>query len=124
MDRPGGPADLGNGRRRSPAPSPVRRISLSKHQPKQYRSRRSLRPLRRHAGNRRPACLVHITSFVGFGITRLLDFDLIARFKQINTKKLYVPGRGDQYAYPALAPTLTRPVRWGVIENNYDLMMK
>jgi hypothetical protein len=42
----------------------------------------------------------HGASFVGFGITRLLDFDLIARFKQINTMKLYVPGRGDQYAYP------------------------
>jgi Tn3 transposase DDE domain len=38
--------------------------------------------------------------------------------------KLYVPGRGDQYAYPALAPALTRPIRWDVIENNYDLMMK
>lgn len=25
---------------------------------------------------------------------------------------------------PALAPALTRPVRWDVIENNYDLMMK
>ena len=38
--------------------------------------------------------------------------------------KLYVPGRAGQYAYPALAPALTRPVRWDVIENNYDLMMK
>ena len=66
----------------------------------------------------------HGASFVGFGITRLLDFDLIARFKQISTMKLYVPGRGDQYAYPELAPALTRPVRWDVIENNYDLMMK
>src|SRR5260370_23218421 len=52
----------------------------------------------------------HGASFIGFGITRLLDFDLIARFKQINTMKLYVPGRGDQYAYPLLAPALTRPV--------------
>ena len=66
----------------------------------------------------------HGASFVGFGVTRLLDFDLIARFKQINTMKLYVPGPAGQYAYPALAPALTRPVRWDVIENNYDLMMK
>ena len=66
----------------------------------------------------------HGASFVGFGITRLLDFDLIARFKQISTMKLYVPGRAGQYAYPELAPALTRPVRWDVIENNYDLMMK
>jgi hypothetical protein len=34
----------------------------------------------------------HSASFAGFGITRLLDFDLIARFKQINTMKLYLPG--------------------------------
>src|SRR5260370_957344 len=66
----------------------------------------------------------HGASFVGFGITRLLDFDLIARFKQINTMKLYVPGSGGQNAYPALAPALTRPVRWEIIENNYDLMLK
>ena len=26
----------------------------------------------------------HGACFIGFGITRLLDFDLIARFKQIN----------------------------------------
>jgi TnpA family transposase len=54
----------------------------------------------------------HGASFVWFGITRLLDFDLIARFKQINTMKLYVPGRGDQYAYPALAPALDPPGYW------------
>ncbi len=52
----------------------------------------------------------HGASFAGFGITRLLDLDLIARFKQINTMKLHVPGRGDQYAYPPLAPALTRPI--------------
>ncbi|MFD8531688.1 Tn3 family transposase [Streptosporangium canum] len=28
----------------------------------------------------------HGASFVGFGITRLLDFDLVARFKQINNR--------------------------------------
>jgi hypothetical protein len=41
----------------------------------------------------------HGASFVGFGIIRLLDFDLIARFKQINTMKPYVPGP------PASTPT-------------------
>jgi TnpA family transposase len=34
----------------------------------------------------------HGASFVGFGITRLLGFDPVARFKQINTMKLQVPG--------------------------------
>lgn len=31
----------------------------------------------------------HGPSFIGFGITRLLGFDLIARFRQINQMKLY-----------------------------------
>ncbi|MGH3492815.1 MAG: Tn3 family transposase, partial [Sciscionella sp.] len=65
----------------------------------------------------------HGASYIGFGITRLLDFDLIARFKQINKMKLYLPGRGDA-SYPLLAPALTRPIRPDVIENNYDLMVK
>ena len=46
----------------------------------------------------------HGASFIGFGITRLLDFDLIARFKQINQMKLYLPGNGDPGAYPLLRP--------------------
>jgi TnpA family transposase len=66
----------------------------------------------------------HGASIIGFGITRLLDFDLVARFKQINKMKLYVPGRTEQYAYQRLVPALTRPIRWDVIANNYDLMMK
>lgn len=66
----------------------------------------------------------HGASFIGFGITRLLDFDLVARFKQINTMKLYLPGRAGDYTYPMLTAALTRPIRWEVIEHNYDLMMK
>jgi TnpA family transposase len=66
----------------------------------------------------------HGASFIGFGITRLLGFDLIARFKQINKMKLYLPGRGEADTYPLLAPALTRPIRWDVIEPNYDSMVK
>ncbi|MFI6890048.1 Tn3 family transposase [Streptosporangium canum] len=66
----------------------------------------------------------HGASFVGFGITRLLDFDLVARFKQINKMKLYVPGRGEDFSYPLLGPALTRLIQWDIITNNYDIMMK
>ncbi|MGH3610383.1 MAG: transposase, partial [Pseudonocardiaceae bacterium] len=66
----------------------------------------------------------HGASFIGFGITRLLGFDLIARFKQINKMKLYLPGQGQLDTYPRLAPALTRPIRWDVIEPNYDSMVK
>jgi TnpA family transposase len=66
----------------------------------------------------------HGASFIGFGITRLLGFDLIARFKQINTMKLYLPGTGERFSYPLLRPALTRPIRPEIIANNYDLMIK
>jgi len=36
----------------------------------------------------------HGQSFIGFGITRLLDFDLLPRIKQINHIKLYQPNKG------------------------------
>jgi TnpA family transposase len=66
----------------------------------------------------------HGASFIGFGITRLLNFDLVARFKQINTMKLYLPGKGESFSYPRLGPALTRPIRPEIIANNYDLMIK
>jgi len=66
----------------------------------------------------------HGQSFIGFGITRLLDFDLLPRIKQINHIKLYRPKAGEPDAYPLLQPALTRPVRWDLIEHQYDLMVK
>jgi TnpA family transposase len=66
----------------------------------------------------------HGASIIGFGITRLLNFNLIARFKQINTMKLYLPGRTNRFSYPLLRPALTRPIRPEIIENNYDLIIK
>jgi len=66
----------------------------------------------------------HGASIIGFGVTRLLNFDLVARFKQISTMKLYLPGRTDRFSYPLLGPALTRPIRPEVIENNYDLIIK
>ena len=66
----------------------------------------------------------HGQSEIGFAITRLLDFDLLARIKQINKVKLYQPDRGDPDAYPALKPAMTRPIRWELIEQNYDMLVK
>ena len=46
----------------------------------------------------------HSQSEIGFAITSLLDFDLLARIKRINKIKLYGP---DQQAFPRLAPAMT-----------------
>ena len=66
----------------------------------------------------------HGQSEIGFGITRLLGFDLLPRIKQINKVKLYRPAAGEPDAYPALAPALTRPIRWELITQQYDQMIK
>lgn len=50
----------------------------------------------------------HGQSEIGFGITRLLGFDLLPRIKRINKVRLYRPETGQPEAYPRLAPALTR----------------
>jgi TnpA family transposase len=66
----------------------------------------------------------HGQSEIGFGITRLLGFDLLPRIKQIGTAKLYRPGLAADDPYPLLDAAMTRPIRWDLIEQNYDLMVK
>jgi TnpA family transposase len=66
----------------------------------------------------------HGQTEIGFAITLLLGFDLLPRIKQINKTKLYLPDRGDPDAYPQLKPAMTRPIRWELIEQNYDQMIK
>ncbi|MFE4369423.1 Tn3 family transposase [Streptomyces sp. NPDC056835] len=63
-------------------------------------------------------------SEIGFGLTRLLGYDLLPRIKQINKVKLYRPGREEENTYDNLADAMTRPIRWDVIENNYDQLVK
>lgn len=62
----------------------------------------------------------HGQSQIGFGITRLLDFELRPRIKQINKAKLYQDERGDRGRYPApgAEPSLSAsscswPPAWG-----------
>ncbi|MDQ3677996.1 MAG: Tn3 family transposase [Actinomycetota bacterium] len=66
----------------------------------------------------------HGQSEIGFAITRLLDFDLLPRIKQHTKAKLYGPDRGQPDAYPGLKAAMTRPIRWELIEQNYDQLVK
>ncbi|MDX3544705.1 Tn3 family transposase [Streptomyces europaeiscabiei] len=66
----------------------------------------------------------HGQSEIGFGLTRLLGYGLLPRIKQINKVKLYRPGREDEDSYERLTDAMTRPIRWDVIENNYDQLIK
>ena len=63
-------------------------------------------------------------SVTGFAITRLLGFELLPRIKQINKARLYRARAGEPDAYPRLAPALTRPIRWDIVAEQYDQMIK
>jgi len=65
----------------------------------------------------------HGQSAVGFAFTHLLGFRLLPRLKNIGSARLYPP-EADTSAYPALAPVLTRPIRWELIALQYDQMVK
>ncbi len=66
----------------------------------------------------------HGQSEIGFGITKLLGFDLLPRIKRINKCKLYRPAAGESGLWPGLGPAMTRPIRWELIAQQYDQMVK
>ncbi|MFE1327044.1 Tn3 family transposase [Streptomyces sp. NPDC058735] len=65
----------------------------------------------------------HGASVVGFAFTELLNFRLLPRLKNIGSIRLYCP---DDFppGWPALGGSLTRPIRWDLIEQQYDQMVK
>lgn len=66
----------------------------------------------------------HGQSEIGFGITRLLGFDLLPRIKRINHLRLYRPQSGPAGQYPGIEPAMTRAIRWELIEDQYDQMIR
>ncbi|MEV0298491.1 transposase [Nocardia sp. NPDC050710] len=66
----------------------------------------------------------HGQSEIGFGVTRLLGFDLLPRIKRINKCRLYRPAAGEPDLWPGLKPAVTGPIRWELIAEQYDQMMK
>ncbi len=66
----------------------------------------------------------HGQSAVGFAFSYMLGFDLLPRIKAIHKEKLYRPETGHANAYQNLQPILTRPIRWNLIQEQYDLIVK
>jgi TnpA family transposase len=67
----------------------------------------------------------HGQSEVAFAFARLLNtFKLVPRLKRIKNERLYLPGKGMAGDFPNLAGVLTRPIRWDLIEHQYDEMVK
>ena len=65
----------------------------------------------------------HGASVVGFAFTELLHFRLLPRLKNIGSIHLYRPDEAP-LGWPALGDSLTRPIRWDLIEQQYDQMVK
>jgi len=67
----------------------------------------------------------HGQSEVAFAFCRLLnEFKLMPRLKRIKRERLYLPDTGMAKEFPNLTGVLTRPVRWGIMNQQYDEMMK
>ncbi|GAB0107311.1 Tn3 family transposase [Nocardia sp. JMUB6875] len=66
----------------------------------------------------------HGQSEIGFGVTKLLGFDLLPRIKRINKVKLYRPVAGEPDLWQGLKPAMTRPINWTKIGEQYDQMLK
>jgi TnpA family transposase len=64
----------------------------------------------------------HGASVVGFALTELLGFRLLPRLNNIDAMRLYRPD--DTAAYVELGSVLTRPIRWELITQQYDQMVK
>ena len=66
----------------------------------------------------------HGQSEVGFAFCHLLGFQLMPRIKGIHKQKLYLPGKGQAKQFPNLKPILKRPIRWQLIREQYDNLIK
>jgi TnpA family transposase len=66
----------------------------------------------------------HGQSEVAFAFCNLLGFQLLPRLKGIHRQKLYRPQAGQPEAYPNLQLVLTRPIKWELIAQQYDAIVK
>ena len=66
----------------------------------------------------------HGQSEVAFAFCHLLGFQLMPRLKAIKRQKLYRPEAGNSDAYPNLQPVLSRPIKWDLIRQQYDQIIK
>jgi len=64
----------------------------------------------------------HGASIVGFAFTYLLNFRLLPRLKNIGLQRLYHVD--DEPTYPHFADVCTRPIRWELITQQYDQIVK
>lgn len=66
----------------------------------------------------------HGQSEVAFAFSYVLGFDLLPRLKAIARQKLSLVDSADAEQYPNLEPVLTRAIKWDLIAQQYDEIIK
>lgn len=66
----------------------------------------------------------HGQSTIGFGFSKLLDFDLLPRLKKINKQKLFYINAKDKGNYKNLESIFKSAINWDVIEKHYHEAVK
>ncbi|MEL7144110.1 MAG: Tn3 family transposase [Cyanobacteria bacterium J06573_11] len=66
----------------------------------------------------------HGQSEVGFAFAHLLGFQLMPRIRNIQKQKLYLPEKGQKQQFKNLTSIIKRPIRWRLIRQQYDAMVK
>lgn len=66
----------------------------------------------------------HGQSEVAFAFCHLLGFQLLPRLKPLSSQRLYLPLKEMVDDFANLQPVLTRSIRWDLIEQQYDEMVK
>ena len=66
----------------------------------------------------------HGQSEVGFAFSHLLGFQLMPRIRNIQKQKLYLPEKGQKQQFENLTSIIKRPIRWRLIRQQYDAMVK
>lgn len=66
----------------------------------------------------------HGQSTIGFGLSYLINFDLLPRLKNINKQKLYYAETKDKSNYGNLTSILQGSIDWQAIEDSYNEVIK
>ena len=66
----------------------------------------------------------HGQSEVGFAFAHLLGFQLMPRIRNIQKQTLYLPEKGQKQQFENLTSIIKRPIRWPLIRQQYDAMVK
>ena len=66
----------------------------------------------------------HGQSEVGFAFAHLLGFQLMPRIRNIQKQTLYLPEKGQKQQFENLTSIIKRPIRWQLIRQQYDAMVK